>query len=146
MIALRSDTVTQPTGAEVGDDVYGDNPTVHRLEELGAECVGKEAAVFVPSGTFGNQLALFTWRPRGTEVVLGEECHNIQHEAGAASIIAGVQTRPIPAPDGVIKPSALIGRLRKAELHEPDASLICVENALSLGRAVSLADLDAAPP
>ncbi|MDR1072350.1 MAG: aminotransferase class I/II-fold pyridoxal phosphate-dependent enzyme [Treponema sp.] len=151
MIDLRSDTVTQPTdamrkamaGAEVGDDVYGDDPTVHKLEELGAEIVGKEAAVFVPSGTFGNQLALFTWCLRGTEVVLGEECHIIQHEAGAASIIAGVQTRPIPAPDGVLKPDALIGRLRKAELHEPATSLICVENAHSLGRSVSLADVNA---
>ncbi|MDR2783177.1 MAG: aminotransferase class I/II-fold pyridoxal phosphate-dependent enzyme [Treponema sp.] len=151
MIDLRSDTVTQPTeamrkamsAAEVGDDVYGDDPTVNMLEELGAELTGKEAALFVPSGTFGNQLALFTWCPRGTEVILGEECHIIQHEAGAASIIAGVQTRPISAPDGVLKPDALIGRLRKAELHEPATSLICIENAHSLGHAVSLADMSA---
>jgi threonine aldolase len=151
VIDLRSDTVTQPTeamrkamaGAEVGDDVYGDDPTVRKLEELGAGLAGKEAALFAPSGTFGNQLALFTWCPRGTEVVLGEECHIIQHEAGAASIIAGVQTRPISAPDGALKPDALIGRLRKAELHEPATSLICIENAHSLGRVVSLADMSA---
>jgi threonine aldolase len=151
MIDIRSDTVTEPTegmrramaAAEVGDDVYGDDPTVNRLEALGAEMLGKEAAVFVPSGTFGNQLALFTWCGRGTEVILGEECHIIQHEAGAASIIAGVQTRPVPAPDGILPPEAIRSRLRRAELHSPATSLICLENAHSLGRAVPLADMDA---
>jgi threonine aldolase len=147
MIDIRSDTVTKPTDAmrkamaeaEVGDDVYGDDPTVKKLESLGAKMLGKEAALFVPSGTFGNQLALFTWCDRGTEVLLGEECHIIQHEAGAASIIAGVQTRPIPAPDGVFHAGALRERLRKQYLHTPPTSLICVENAHSLGRSVPLA-------
>jgi len=125
--------------AEVGDDVYGDDPTVKKLECLGAEMLGKEAALFVPSGTFGNQLALFTWCDRGTEVLLSEECHIIQHEAGAASIIAGVQTRPIPAPDGVLPASTLHERLRKQDLHMPSTSLICIENAHSLGRSVPLA-------
>jgi threonine aldolase len=129
--------------AEVGDDVYGDDPTVNALEELGAELTGKEAALFVPSGTFGNQLALFTWCPRGAEVVLGEECHIIQHEAGAAAVIAGVQTRPLPAPGGVLAVKALAGRLRKRDLHYPATSLICLENAHSLGRAVPLAAMDA---
>jgi threonine aldolase len=150
-IDIRSDTVTQPTDemraamarAEVGDDVYGDDPTVNRLEELGAEMLGKEAAVFVPSGTFGKQLALFTWCARGTEVVLMEESHIIQHEAGAASIIAGVQARTIPSPAGVFEPGALRKRLRRRELHEPATSLICVENASAGGRAVPLAELDA---
>ena len=128
--------------ADVGDDVYGDDPTVNKLEKLGAEMLGKEAALFVPSGTFGNQLALFTWCRRGTEVLLGEECHIIQHEAGAASIIAGVQTRPIPAPDGVLTAMALRERLRKQELHMPPTSLICLENAHSLGRSVPLAAMD----
>ena len=151
MIDLRSDTVTKPTAAmraamanaEVGDDVYGDDPTINALEKLGAEITGKEAALFVPSGTFGNQLALFTWCKRGTEVILGEECHIIQHEAGAASVIAGVQTRTISAPEGVLSPDALRQRLRKMELHCPATSLICLENAHSLGRVVSLADMDA---
>jgi threonine aldolase len=129
--------------AEVGDDVYGDDPTVNRLEKLGAELLGKEAALFVPSGTFGNQLALFTWCERGTEVVLGEECHIVQHEAGAAAIIAGVQTRTIPAPEGVLPPEAIRSRLRKRDLHAPATSLICLENAHSQGRAVSLEDMDA---
>jgi threonine aldolase len=150
MIDIRSDTVTKPTEAmrkamavaEVGDDVYGDDPTVNELETLGAEMLGKEGAVFVPSGTFGNQLALFTWCKRGTEVILGEECHIIQHEAGAASVIAGVQIRPIPAPDGVLPPEAIRQRLRKAELHTPATSLICLENAHSLGRVVSPEAMD----
>ena len=150
MIDIRSDTVTKPTDAmrkamaeaEVGDDVYGDDPTVNKLEKLGAQMLGKEAAIFVPSGTFGNQLALFTWCRRGTEVILGEECHIIQHEAGAASIIAGVQTRTIPAPDGVLTVKALEERLRKQDLHAPETSLICIENAHSLGRSVPLAVMD----
>jgi threonine aldolase len=129
--------------AEVGDDVYGDDPTVNRLEVLGAELLGKEASLFVPSGTFGNELALFTWSPRGTEVILGEECHIIVHEAGAAAAIAGVQTRCVPAPDGVLKPDEIRRRLRRQDLHAPATSLICVENAHSSGRVVSLADMDA---
>jgi threonine aldolase len=152
VIDIRSDTVTKPTDAmrkamaeaEVGDDVYGDDPTVKKLESLGAKMLGKEAALFVPSGTFGNQLALFTWCNRGTEVLLGEECHIIQHEAGAASIIAGVQTRPIPAPNGILTDGLLRERLRKQDLHMPSTSLICVENAHSLGRSVPLAAMDEA--
>jgi len=151
MIDVRSDTVTQPTAAmrkamaeaEVGDDVYGDDPTVNRLEALGAKMMGKEAALFVPSGTFGNQLALFTWCPRGTEVVLGENCHIIVHEAGAPSIIAGVQTRCIPDPGGVLDPAEIKKRLRNQDLHEPATSLICMENAHSSGRVAPLKDMDA---
>ena len=128
--------------AEVGDDVYRDDPTINKLEKLGAKMMGKEAALFVPSGTFGNQLALFTWCRRGTEVILGEQCHIIQHEAGAPSIIAGVQTRPVTAPDGVLASDALRERLRKQELHMPATSLICMENAHSSGRVVPLAAMD----
>ncbi|MDR2484018.1 MAG: low-specificity L-threonine aldolase [Treponema sp.] len=150
MIDIRSDTVTKPTEAmrkamaeaEVGDDVYGDDPTINELERLGAAILGKEASIFVPSGTFGNQLALFTWCKPGTEVILGEECHIIQHEAGAASIIAGVQTRPIPAPDGTLPPQQIRERLRKRDLHAPATSLVCLENAHSQGRTVSLAAMD----
>ena len=152
MIDIRSDTVTFPTPemrkamaeAEVGDDVYGDDPTVNKLEKAAAELVGKEAALFVPSGTFANQAALLSWCPRGTEVILGEECHIIQHEAAGASIIAGVQTRTIPAADGILSPDALEKRLRKRDLHAPATSLICLENAHSLGMAVSLEDMKAA--
>ncbi|MCL2067866.1 MAG: beta-eliminating lyase-related protein [Treponema sp.] len=151
MIDIRSDTVTQPTeamrkamaAAEVGDDVYNDDPTIKRLEEMSAGIAGKEAALFVPSGTFGNQLALFTWCPRGSEVALGEECHIVAHEAGAPAVIAGVQLRCISAPDGVLNPAELRKRLRRQDLHAPATSLICMENAHSSGRVVSLADMDA---
>jgi threonine aldolase len=150
-IDLRSDTVTWPTPAmreamavaDVGDDVYGDDPTVNELETYAASLVGKEAALFVPSGTFGNQLALFTWCPRGTEVILGEECHIIQHEAGAAATIAGVQTRTIAAPTGILPAEAVEERIRGVDIHFPDTSLICLENAHSSGRVVPLAAMDA---
>ena len=145
-IDLRSDTVTWPTEAmraamakaPVGDDVYGDDPTMNELERYAAERVGKEAALFVPSGTFGNQLSLFTWCPRGSEVILGEQCHIIQHEAGAASVIAGVQTRPIFAPDGVVPLAAIEERIRGNDIHFPPTSLVCLENAHSSGRVISL--------
>jgi len=148
-VDVRSDTVTHPTDAmrkamaeaEVGDDVYGEDPSMNRLEKTAAELLGKEAAVFVPSGTFGNQLALFTWCRRGTEALLGEECHIIQHEAAAASVIAGVQTRTMTAPDGVLPPEELKKRLRKQDAHTPASSLICLENAHS-GKAVSLQAMD----
>ncbi len=150
-IDLRSDTVTWPTpemrsamaAAPVGDDVYGDDPSVNELESRAAERVGKEAALFVPSGTFGNQLALFTWCPRGSEVILGEDCHIVQHEAGGAAVIAGVQIRPIPAATGILAPDAIRERIREEDIHHPLTSLICVENAHSSGRVVPLSAMDA---
>jgi threonine aldolase len=151
MLDIRSDTVTQPTPAmrkamaeaDVGDDVYGDDPTINRLEALGAEMVGKEAALFVPSGTFGNQLALFTWCRRGTEVVVGEDCHIVVHEAGAPSVIAGVQTRCVPDAGGVLNPEDVQKRLRRQDLHAPATSLICMENAHSSGKVTPLESMDA---
>ena len=151
MIDIRSDTVTLPTeamrkamaNAELGDDVYSDDPTINRLEALGAEILGKEASIFVPSGTFGNQLALFTWCPRGSEVIIGEECHIVAHEAGAAAIIPGVQLRCITAPDGILRPQEIKKRLRVQDLHAPATSLICLENANTSGMVVPLADMDA---
>jgi len=129
--------------ALVGDDVYGDDPTVNELEEYAAKLVSKEAALLVPSGTFGNQLALFSWCPRGTEVILGEQCHIIQHEAGGAAVIAGVQIRPVDAPVGILDPSAVRARIRSEDIHHPVTSLICLENAHSLGRVVPLGAMDA---
>ena len=151
LVDIRSDTVTQPTPAmrkamaeaEVGDDVYSDDPNVNKLEELGARMLGKEAALFVPSGTFGNQLALFTWCKRGTEVLLGEDCHIVVHEAGAPSVIAGVQTRCIPDPGGILRAEDVLKRLRKQDLHTAATSLICMENAHSSGKVVSLKDMEA---
>ena len=100
--------------------------------------VGKEAALFVPSGTFGNQLALFTWCPRGSEVILGEQCHIIQHEAGAASIIASVQTRTVDAPNGILPLSTIEAKIRGLDIHFPPTSLICLENAHSSGMVMPL--------
>lgn len=147
IIDLRSDTVTQPTdkmreamfNAMVGDDVYDDDPTIKELEKYAAELVGMEAALFVPSGTFGNQLALFTHCHRGDEVILGDDCHIVAHEVGAASVIAGVQLRTVQSDHGTLNPVDIEKRIRKEEdIHYPKTSLICVENAHSSGRVVSL--------
>ncbi len=147
---MRSDTVTQPTQemreamyrAEVGDDVYGDDPTVSKLEEYAADLVGKEAALFVPSGTFGNQLALFTHCRRGSEVILGEDCHIVEHEVGAASVIAGVQLRPVASEKGALPPGAVESRIRGKDIHFPETGLICLENAHSNGRVIPLANME----
>lgn len=145
IIDIRSDTVTKPTEemrmamykAKVGDDVCGDDPTVIELEELAAKMTGKEAALFVPSGTFGNQLALFTHCERGNEVILDNSCHIVEHEAGASSIIAGVQLRTVECPDGILKSEDIDSRIRKAlDQHFPKTGLICVENAHSGGRVI----------
>lgn len=148
-IDLRSDTVTQPTedmrkaiySAEVGDDVYGDDPTIKYLEEFAAQLVGKESALFVPSGTFGNQLALFTHCPRGSEVLLGDDCHIVMHEVGAASVIAGVQLRCIESDHGMLSPEKIQSRLRGQDIHFPETSLICIENAHSNGRVIPLSNM-----
>ena len=150
-IDLRSDTVTHPTdamrkamaGAEVGDDVCGDDPTVNELERLAAHMTGKEAALFVPSGTFGNQVSLLTHCKTGQEVILGEECHIVQHEVGAAAVIAGVQLRPVSDPDGRLDSEAVRRRIRPEDLHYPETGLICVENAHSGGRVVPLTTMRA---
>jgi threonine aldolase len=146
-IDLRSDTVTKPTEqmrqamarADVGDDVYGDDPTVNELEACAAEVVGKEAALLVPSGTFGNQLCLFTHCVRGNEVVLSDQCHIVQHEAGAASIIAGVQLRtyvpkgPFPVWEDIRE------HLREgSDIHWPKTDLIALENALGNGEVLPI--------
>ena len=142
-IDLRSDTVTWPTDAmreamakaPVGDDVYEDDPTVKELEQYAASITAKEAALFVPSGVFGNQLALFTHSPRGSEVILDDQCHIVQHESGAASIIAGVQLRTIDTHESILSPDAIEQRVRIGDdIHEPKTSLICLENAHSNGK------------
>lgn len=152
-IDLRSDTVTeQPIfmkeamfNAEVGDDVYRDDPTVIKLEKLAAEIVGMESALFVPSGTFGNQLALFTHCRRGSEVIIADSNHIIAHEVGASSVIAGVQLRTIDAPNGVLNPNEIEKRIRfeDDDIHFPSTSLICVENAHSSGNVLSIENMKA---
>lgn len=148
-IDLRSDTVTLPTQemrdamykAEVGDDVYGDDPTVLELEEYSSMLLGKEASLFVPSGTFGNQLALFTHCQRGDEVLLGEDCHIVAHEVGAASVIAGVNLRALPSIYGELNPGDIECRIRQEDIHFPTSGLICMENASSNGQVVSLENM-----
>jgi threonine aldolase len=149
---LRSDTVTEPTQnmrqamftAEVGDDVYGDDPTTIALEEYVAKLVSKEAALFVPSGTFGNQLALFTHCNHGNEVILDDDCHIVTHEVGASSIIAGVQLRTVTSNKGELDPIKIEAKIRKEEedIHYPSTGLICLENAHSVGRVIPLSTME----
>jgi threonine aldolase len=150
-IDVRSDTVTWPTpamreamaNAAVGDDVYGDDPTVKELEAYAASISGKEAALFVPSGTFGNQLAIFTHCARGAEVILDERCHIVQHEAGAPGVIAGVQLRAVDCGEGTLTANLVAPRVRFGnDIHEPKTGLICLENAHSNGRTMSLSDME----
>ena len=134
-IDLRSDTVTMPTEemrkaifkAEVGDDVYGDDPTVNKLEKLAAEIVGKEAALFVVSGTMGNQLGVMTHTLRGDEVILGENSHIAVHEVGAAAVLSGVQLRTIKSDDDILYPEAIEKAIRADDIHEPRTGLICLK-------------------
>jgi len=145
-IDLRSDTVTLPgeemraamANAEVGDDVYGDDPTVNRLEEIAAEVLGKESAVFVPSGTFGNQLSILTHTLRGDEVIIPASNHIIVHEAGASAVIAGVQMRTLDCDDGMPSVDRILKAIRGEDLHYPRTGLICLENAHSSGRVLPM--------
>ena len=150
-IDLRSDTVTVPTeemrqkmaSAPVGDDVYGDDPTINELEKLAAQIVGKEAALFVPSGTFGNQLALLTHTRRGDEVILEHNAHIVIHEVGAAAVIAGVQLRTIQGNNGIMDPKLVEKHIRPDDIHMPRTSLICVEEAHGCGAVLPMENLKA---
>ena len=151
-IDLRSDTVTRPTEAmrkamyeaEVGDDVLREDPTVNELEAYAAGLVGKEAALFVPSGTFGNQLCLFTHCTRGSEVVLGDQTHIVQHEAGAAAVIAGVQLRTFCPRDSYPVWEEIEPLIRQGDdIHYPATGLVALENALSDGEVMPLEVLEA---
>ncbi|WP_313528274.1 low-specificity L-threonine aldolase [Anaerotignum sp.] len=147
-IDLRSDTVTIPTEemrmamfqAVVGDDVYGDDATVNELERLAADMFGKEAGLFLPTGTMSNQLALFTHVQRGEEVILPDNCHIIAHEAGASAIIAGAQLRSIPSKNGELSFDLVEHYIRKDpdDIHQPKTALITYENADSDGQVRSL--------
>ena len=147
IIDLRSDTVTRPTPemrqamfeAAVGDDVYGDDPTVNQLEETGARMLGKAAAVFVPSGTMGNQISIMAWTAPGNEIILGADCHIVWHECGAAGRLSGVNYALVNNPDGKIYPEDVHRLVRPAgDLHYPRTSLLCLENALGNGDVVEM--------
>lgn len=136
-IDLRSDTVTKPTtamrramaDAEVGDDVLGDDPTVNRLEARAAELLGKEAALFVASGTMANLVAVMTHTKPGEGIILGDESHIFQYEVGGAARLAGVMTHPLPnKPDGSIGLDQVSAAIRVESLHTPRTALLCIEN------------------
>jgi threonine aldolase len=136
-IDLRSDTVTLPTPrmreamarAEVGDDVFGEDPTVNHLEAVAADAMGKQAAVFVPSGTMGNLSALLAHAQRGQEIVLGEESHIFHYEAGGASALGGLVFHPVPTrPDGRMPLAAIEGALRPSAEWLAQPGVICLEN------------------
>jgi threonine aldolase len=136
MVDLRSDTVTRPTpemrramaSAEVGDDVYGEDPTVNALEEAFAERVGKEAALFVPSGTMGNQIALRLLTTPGTAVLAGRRQHVVIYENGAGERNAGVQFTALDDADGTIAADDVRWAVEAARHHQVRPALVCVEN------------------
>lgn len=136
MIDLRSDTVTKPTpemrqaafDAEVGDDVYNEDPTLRKLEELSADKLGKEAALFVPSGTQGNQIAVLTHCQPGQEIILEAEAHIFYYEGASISAFAGVQPRTINGTRGVMDPELVKAAIREDDIHLPETGLICLEN------------------
>ena len=149
IVDLRSDTVTQPTpemreaiaNASLGDDVFGEDPTVNRLEEMAAEKLGKEAAVLVSSGTQGNLTAILSHCQRGDEVVLGNKSHSYLYEAGGVSAFGGVHVRTVPtAEDGSLDALDIEGAIRPENQHFPHTALVCMENTHNLtgGRPLGL--------
>ncbi len=156
MIDLRSDTVTRPTEgmrramfeAPLGDDVFGEDPTVNRLEEYVAELLGKEAALYAPSGTMTNQIGVFVNTSRGDEVLLHEGAHVFNYEAGAPALLSGVQVRTLPGEGGVVSPDALRAAIRPENVHFPRQRLLCLENTHNTagGRIFPLEDFAAVAP
>jgi len=136
MIDLRSDTVTRPTEgmrramleAPVGDDVFGEDPTINRLEEYVAGLLGKEAALYAPSGTMTNQIGVHVGAKRGEEVLLHEGSHVFVYEAGAPAMLSGVQLRTLPGENGVLDPETVRAAVRPEDVHFPRSRLLCLEN------------------
>lgn len=136
IVDLRSDTVTRPSqamlqammAAPLGDDVLGDDPTVTALEQKSAEMFGMEAAMFVPSGTMGNQIAIACHTKRGDSILAEQEAHILYYEVGAPGVISQVVTFTLPSDKGAMDPSEVEKRLLTRSLHTPGTSLVCVEN------------------
>ena len=136
VVELRSDTFTLPTesmrramaAAEVGDDVWDEDPTIHRLQRRAAEMVGKEASLFVPSGTMGNLCALLSHTQPGQEVIVEVDSHIFQNEVAGASVVGGLQLRPLDTPDGRVQPEQVRRAIRQPDIHEPVTGLLCLEN------------------
>jgi len=146
-VDLRSDTVTKPTPemreamaeAEVGDDVYRDDPTVNRLEELAADMLGKEAALFVPSGTMGNLIAMLVHCQRGDEVIVGNQSHIYLNEAGGMSALGGIQPCAIKnQSDGTLALDDILASIRTEDVHHPITRLVCLENTQNICGGVPL--------
>jgi len=147
MIDLRSDTVTLPSPemreviakAEVGDDVYGEDPTVNKLEVESARLLGKEAALFFPSGTMGNLAAVLTHCERGSEIILGNKAHIFLNEAGGAAALGGIHSHTIPnQKDGTLKLDDIKSAIRFDDIHHPRTQLICLENTQNMCGGVAL--------
>ena len=138
---FRSDTVTKPTPAmrqamfeaEVGDDVYGDDPTVNELQAYCAELFGKEAAMFVASGTMGNQLAIMTHTKRGDQLITHETYHIVVHEVGALAILSSVFPKTIKNDNTFLTREEILANITGSDVHEPPTTLLSLENATSRG-------------
>ena len=141
LIDLRSDTVTKPTpamraaiaAAEVGDDVFNEDPTARRLEERVAAVLGKEAALFVPSGTMSNQIGIKTHTQPGDELLCEASCHIYNYEAGGPAVLSGVTCRTIEGDHGVLDVSQLEGKVRPVNDHLVRTRLVCLENTHNRG-------------
>ena len=136
-VDMRSDTITRPTPAmrramaeaEVGDDVFGEDPTVNRLEEMAAERLGKEAALFVASGTMGNLVSLLAHCGRGDEVILGDQAHTFLYEQGGMAALGGIHPHTLPnQPDGTLDLQQIEAAIRPDNVHDPRTRLIALEN------------------
>jgi threonine aldolase len=140
IVDLRSDTVTRPTGemrramaeAEVGDDVYGEDPTVNRLERRAAEIFGKEAALFVPTGCMGNLIAIKTWTHHGDEVICEERSHVNLYELASMSAIAGCMPRVARGEDGILRWHEIEAVIRPKIYYDSQTALICLENTMNM--------------
>ena len=141
MIDLRSDTVTKPSAAmreamataEVGDDVFGEDPTVNRLQETAARMIGKEATLFVPSGTMANQLAVRVHTKPGDEIIVEAGAHVVRYESGAAAALSGVQTCWLHGHRGILQPAQIEAAIRPSDYHNPPTGLISLENTHNRG-------------
>ena len=146
-IDLRSDTVTKPTPemreamaeAEVGDDVYGDDPTVNQLQEKAAEMLGKQASLFVPSGTMGNLIAIMTHCARGEEAICGDKSHIYVNEAGGMAALGGVYPHPVPnQKDGTLRLEDIRDSIQPDDSHRTVTRLVCIENTQNMCGGVAL--------
>jgi threonine aldolase len=136
LVDLRSDTVTRPTPemrramaeAEVGDDVFGDDPTVNALQEYAADLLGKEAGLFVPTGSMGNQVSLAALGRPGDEVLCHADAHFLHFEGGSVAAHLGLMMRPVPGPGGVIDADRVAALIRPGNMHNPRSAVVAMEN------------------